>query len=287
MKRLFTLVIPILALGLVLQGCGRRSTTEVVGSDTMVKLTQALAEAYNNDNPEANITVTGGGSGNGIAALINGNADIAQASREMKQEEIENARRNKIDVKEYVVAKDGVSVMVHPDNPVGQLTIDQLADIYTGKITNWKDVGGRDESIVVLSRDKSSGTHVFFLEHVLRKGDQKGTEEFAPSVLMLPTSNAIAGEIKGNTAAIGYVGMGFVEPEKHKTVKIAGEADSTYVEPTVENVLKGSYPIARDLYFYTAGEPKGASKGFIDFVLSDEGQRVVESEEFIPIRPVK
>lgn len=287
MRRFFAIVLLVAGLLLVLQGCARRSRSEQVeikGSDTMVNLGQAWAEAYTRDHPDANISVTGGGSGTGIAALINGDVDIAQASREMKPEEIEQARKKGMDPKEFTVARDGLSVIVNPANPVSRLTIDQLSGIYTGTITNWKQVGGKDEKIVVLSRDRSSGTHVFFLEHVLRKGNAKGTEEFGSSVLMLPSSQAIADEVAGNSAAIGYVGMGYVKPDKQKTIAIAKDSNSPYVEPTVDNVLNGTYPIARGLYFYTPKQPEGPVKSFIDFVLSDEGQKIVQEQEFVPVK---
>ena len=289
MKRLLILLLLPIGIALVAQGCARRrpeATVEIKGSDTMVNLGQAWAEAYANEHPDANITVTGGGSGVGIAALINGDTDIAEASREMTPEELAQARENGMSPQEFTVARDGVSVIVNPVNPVGRLTVDQLSDIYTGKITNWKEVGGRDTKMVVLSRDRSSGTHVFFLEHVVRKGNPKGAEEYASTVLMLPSSRAIADEAAANSNVIGYVGMGYVVKGRQKPIAIAKDANSPYVEPTPENVLNGAYPIARPLYFYTPKEPAGTVKDFIDFVLSDEGQRIVAEQEFVPVRPV-
>lgn len=287
-------MISVFLLGAViaLQGCSRQGQTtsgstnsiQIKGSDTMVNLGQAWSEAYMKKRPDINVSVTGGGSGTGIAALINGSTDIAQASREMKPAEIQQAKQKGLDPQQFVVARDGVSVVVNPSNPVGKLTDAQLSDIYTGKITNWKQIGGKDGKIVVLSRDKSSGTHVFFLEHIVRKGNAKGTEEFAPSVLMMPSSQAIADEVATNPSAIGYIGMGYVKPGKQKTVAVAKDEKSPYVEPTPANVLNSTYPISRALYFYTPKKPNGTVKDFIDFVLSDAGQKIVKAQEFVPVK---
>jgi phosphate transport system substrate-binding protein len=197
------------------------------------------------------------------------------------------ARKNGLSPQEFTVALDGVSVIVSKSNPVKRLTIDQLSGIYTGRITNWREVGGRDGKIVPLSRDKSSGTHDFFLEHVLRRGNSKGTEEYASGVLMLVSSSAIASEVATNKGSIGYVGMGFVDTAKHNTIAVAKNTSSPYIEPTEANVLNKTYPIARPLYFYTPGKPEGEAKSFIDFVLSDEGQRIVKEKEFVPVRALK
>lgn len=293
MKRFLIIAIMLLGVIALFQGCRRSGGSsagtgiQVKGSDTMVNLGQAWAEEYMKKNPDANVSVTGGGSGTGIAALINGNADIIQSSREMTSEELDAARKRGMDPQEFEVARDGLSVIVNPANSVNRLTIAQLSDIYTRKITNWRQLGGRGTEIVVLSRDKSSGTHVFFLEHVLRRGNAKGPEEFANTVLMLPSSQAIADEVASNSDAIGYVGMGYVQAERHKTVNVAKDANSTYVEPTPANVLNNTYPIARPLYVYTTNKPAGAVKAFIDFVLSDEGQKIVQQQEFVPIRTIK
>lgn len=286
--RRFTVGLLALALIIVLaQGCSRSTrsgSVKVKGSDTMVNLAQAWAEAFMKTHQGADISVTGGGSGTGIAALINGDTTIATSSREMEPQEIAQAKQKGLDPQQFTVARDGVSVIVNPANPVSKLTIAQLSDIYTGKVTNWKQVGGPDEKIVVLSRDKSSGTHVFFLEHVLRKGHAKGPEQYAGSILMLPSSQAIADEVANNKAAVGYVGMGYVNKTKHKTVAVAKDPKSPYIEPTVANVLNNTYPIARPLYMYTPNEPTGTAKDFIDFALSPEGQKIVQSQDFVPVK---
>ncbi|HUV04829.1 MAG TPA: phosphate ABC transporter substrate-binding protein [Armatimonadota bacterium] len=282
MRRILAASVLVFVMILALQGCGRRSATEIKGSDTMVILCQAWAEAYTKQHPGANISVTGGGSGVGIAALINGDTDIAAASREMTREELAQARARGMKPQEFIVARDGLSVIVSRANPVSRLTIGQLSDIFTGKITNWKELGGKDRKIVALSRDRSSGTHVFFLERVVRSRNPKA--EYANSVLMLPSSQTIADEVAGNTAAIGYVGMGYVDLKKQKPLPIAKDANSPFVMPTERNVLNGTYPIARRLYFYTPRQPTGTVRGFINFVLSAEGQWIVAEQDFVPVR---
>ncbi len=256
---------------------------QIKGSDTMVNLGQAWAEAFNKKNPGVNVAVTGGGSGTGIAALISGTADIAECSRTMKDKEIQRAQENKIEPKEFIVALDGLAVVVNPANPVSQLTVDQLADIFTGRFTNWKDVGGKSIPIVILSREVNSGTHVYFKEHVLRKGNEKGSEEFSPSALLMPSSQAIADEVSQNPNAIGYYGMGYVSPGQ-KAIAVAKDKDSAYVNPTIENVKNGSYPVSRPLLLYTNCEPGGVIKEFIDFVLSPEGQEIVKKIDFVPVK---
>lgn len=287
MRRFAVIMLALAGIAVLIQGCARPNaggTVQIKGSDTMVNLAQAWAEAYIKDHPDANITVTGGGSGTGIAALINGDTNIATASRAMEPQEIEQAKAKGMNPQEFTVARDGLSVIVNPANPVSKLTIAQLSDIYTGKITNWKLVSGPNEQIVVLSRDKSSGTHVFFLEHIVRKGKAKGPGEFAGSVLMLPSSQSIADEVAGNKATIGYVGMGYVNKTKQKTVAVAKDAKSPYIEPTEANVLNGTYPIARPLYLYTPNAPTGPAKDFIDFVLTPAGQKIVQSQDFVPVK---
>jgi phosphate transport system substrate-binding protein len=279
-------------LALTLAGCpaakSSDSKIQLKGSDTMNGLGNAWAEAWTKMRPEVSIAVTGGGSGTGIAALANGTCDIAQCSRAMKDKEradIEKATGKK--PMEHSVAIDALVVAVNPKNPVASLTFEQLSDIFTGKVTNWKDVGGSDAKIVVVSRDKSSGTHVYFLEHVLRKGNDKGPEEYATSALMLASSQAIVTEVESNEGAIGYYGLGYLDAKKNKALSVAKKTGEKPVLPSAEAALDGSYPIARPLYFYTLGEPAGAVKGFVDFVLSDEGQKIVRKQEFVPLRALK
>lgn len=261
----------------------QENTVQVKGSDTMVNLAQAWAEKDMEENPGDFIAVTGGGSGTGLSSLISGTCDIAMSSRNIKEKEIVLARKKGIDPYEIKVALDGLAVVVHPKNPVSKLTIDQLALIFSGKIKNWKEVSGEDREIVILSREVNSGTHVYFKEHVLRKLDPAGKEEFAPNALMLSSSQAIADEVAQNPSAIGYYGMGYIS-DKQKVVLIAKDEKTEYAAPTIENVVNGKYPISRPLFFYTNGEPKGLVKKLIDFCLSKEGQGIVAKTDFVPVK---
>jgi phosphate transport system substrate-binding protein len=252
------------------------------GSDTLVNLALAWAEAYMAEHPEARISVTGGGTGTGIAAMINGTADIANASREMKQEEIDAAKTNGVAPEEHVVARDAIAVVVHPSNPVDGLTLQQISDIYTRKITNWKQVGGEDRPIVLLSRESNSGTYVYFLEEVIRLG-QESELLFSPDTLLMPSSEGISTEVAQNPNAIGYDGLGYVT-EEQKTLGVATDANSPFVLPSVETVNDGTYPISRDLYMYTAGAPQGRVGDYLDYILG-AGQAVVPTLGFVPLQP--
>lgn len=262
-------------------GSGQR-TIQNKGSDTLVNLALAWAETYHGEHPDVAIAVTGGGSGTGIAALINGTVDIANASREMKENEIEEARANGIEPVEHRVAIDALAVIVNLENPVSQLTIDQLADIFTGRITNWSEVGGEDAPIVLVSRETNSGTHVYFLEEVVRKGDGDSTDIFAPQTLLMPSSVGITSEIQRNPRAIGYDGLGYVT-EHEKMIAVAQDANSPFVLPSVASGSDGSYPIARGLYMYTAGEPTGAIADYLAWIVGPEGQQIVADLGFVPL----
>jgi phosphate transport system substrate-binding protein len=253
------------------------------GSDTLVNLALAWAERYRELHPDIAIAVTGGGSGTGIAALINGTVDIANASRQMKEDEIAAAEANGFDPVEFTVAIDAIAIVVHPDNPVSQLTIDQLAEIFTGRITNWRAVGGNDAPIVLLSRETNSGTHVYFLEEIVRKGSSENTDIFAPQTLLMPSSVGITSEVRRNPNAIGYDGFGYVDPEHEKIIAVAQDADSTYVLPSVASGADGSYPIARGLYMYTAGEPTGVIGEYLNWIMGEEGQAIVAELGFVPL----
>lgn len=280
-------IVLMLVAGLALTlaaGCGgKRRAIQIKGSDTMVNLAQAWAEEFMKENPEINIAVTGGGSGTGIAAMINKSTDIAQSSRNMEQKEIEQAEKNGVEPKAIHVANDGITIIVHPSNPINRITINQLSDIFSGKIKNWKQVGGRDNKIVALSRDRNSGTHVFFLEHVVKLGDKKSKTEFAPGTLMMPSSQAIVEEVAANPSAIGYIGLGYLT-SREKALAVAGKGSSNYVKPSIQTVLGGQYPIARSLFFYTNGKPAGNIKTFVDFVLSPKGQQIVKKMDFVPVK---
>lgn len=252
------------------------------GSDTIVNLALAWAERYQADHPSVRISVTGGGSGTGIAALVNGTVDIANASRKIKEEELQEARTNGIEPVEFVIARDAIAVIVNPGNPVSRLTLQQISDIYSGNYLNWREVGGEDRPIVRLSRETNSGTHVYFLETVLRLGDKENKTLFSMDTLLLPSSEVIIAEVRQNPNAIGYDGLGYV-PDDLKTIAIAKVAGGEYVLPAVGTVNDGSYPISRDLYMYTGGQPGGALLEYLDWILSGEAQRIVEELGFVPI----
>jgi len=252
------------------------------GSDTIVNLALAWAEKYQGENPAVRISVTGGGSGTGIAALVNGTVDIANASRKIKQEEIDEAKSNGVDPVEHIIARDAIAVIVNPENPVSQLTLQQISDIYSGKITNWQGVGGEDRPIVRLSRETNSGTHVYFLETVLRLGSKDDKTLFSTDTLLLPSSEGIIAEVRQNPNAIGYDGLGYV-PDDLKMIAIAKEAGGEYVLPSIPTVNDKSYPIARDLYMYTDGEPTGVVKEYLDWILSSEAQQIVADLGFVPV----
>jgi phosphate transport system substrate-binding protein len=278
----------------VLAGCQRPSgagegasaagtTIQDQGSDTLVNLALAWAEAYHQKVPEVMISVTGGGSGAGLAALVNGTTDIANASRPIKPEEIEQARAKGFTPQELVVARDAIAVLVNPGNPVDELTLVQIADIFSGRISNWKEVGGEDRPIVRLSRETNSGTHVYFLENVLRYGDKDNETLFSTDTLLLPSSEGISAEIRQNPNAIGYDGLGYVTPDL-KVLAVA-EPGMAFILPSVQTVNDGTYPIARDLYMYTAGEPDGALADYLRWILGPEAQALVASLGFVPVEP--
>ena len=261
---------------------GPTQAIENKGSDTLVNLALAWAEAYMKLRPEVRISVTGGGSGTGIAAMINGTVSIANASRAMRPEEIAAARDNGIIPVEFVVARDAIAVVVNPSNPVDGLTFQQISDIYVGRITNWSQVGGQDRPIVLLSRESNSGTYVHFLENVIRLGDKKSDLLFSPDTLLMPSSEGISAEVHRNPNAIGYDGLGYVTPDQ-KVVGVARDANSPYVLPGVDTVNDGSYPISRPLHMYTAGEPKGEIGAYLDWILG-AGQALAPELGFVPLQ---
>jgi phosphate transport system substrate-binding protein len=254
------------------------------GSDTIVNLALAWAEAYQKLNPNVSISVTGGGSGTGIAALINNTVDIANASRPIKAEEREAASANGAEPVEFVIARDAIAVIINHENPIDQLTLEQISAIYSGKILNWSEVGGEDRPIVKLSRETNSGTHVYFLEEVLRLGNKDDKTLFSTDTLLLPSSEGITSEVRDNPNAIGYDGLGYVTPEV-KVIAVKREADSEFVMPSADSVNDGTYPIARDLYMYTAGVPEGIVKSYLDWILTDEAQQIVTELGFVPVNP--
>jgi phosphate transport system substrate-binding protein len=254
------------------------------GSDTIVNLALAWAEKYQAENPDIRISVTGGGSGTGIASLINKTVDIANASRQIKDEEVAEAKSNGVEPVEHIIARDAIAVIVNPKNPISQLTLRQISDIYSGKISNWSEVGGEVRPIVRLSRETNSGTHVYFLETVLRLGIKDDKTLFSMDTLLLPSSEGIVAEVRQNPNAIGYDGLGYV-PKDLKMIAIAKEQGGAYVLPSIATVNDKSYPIARDLYMYTNGEPTGIVKTYLDWILSSEAQQIVADLGFVPALP--
>ncbi len=253
------------------------------GSDTLVNLALAWAEQYHQLHPNVEISVTGGGSGTGIAALINKTVDIANASRQIKPEEIQQAKDNGVNPVEYVVAKDAIAVIVNPENPVNQLTIQQLSDIYSGKINNWNEVGGENRVIVRLSRETNSGTHVFFLENVIRLGDPKNKTLFSTDTLLLPSSEGITSETRDNPNVIGYDGLGYVTPDV-KVIAVGRNITGPFVMPSAVSVNNEQYPIARDLYMYTNGQPVGAGLDYINWIMTPDAQTIVTQLGFVPLK---
>ncbi len=253
---------------------------QVKGSDTLVNAEQKVAEEFMKEYPHIFVAVTGGGSGVGIASLISKTCDVATASREMKPKEIELAQKRGVFPKEFIVAHDGVAVIVNNSNPVGKLTIEDLHRIFTGKATNWKEFGGKDIPIVTLSREVSSGTHLYFKEEVVQLGKKDNSEEFSSQTLLLTSSQAIVEEVAANESAIGYLGMGYVS-DRTKPLLVAKGGE--FYPPDVNNVIKKTYPLSRPLYFYTNGQPQGITKLFIDFTLSPKGQQQFVETGFVPI----
>jgi phosphate transport system substrate-binding protein len=242
---------------------------KVDGSTTVLPIMQKVVEAYMKAHPDVKISVSGGGSGNGIKALIDGATDIAMASRAMEAKEIDLAKTKNIAPNQIVCAIDAIVPVVHPSNKLTDITLAQLKDLYTGKTTSWKDLGG-EGPVVVISRDTSSGTYETWEGLVMKK------ERVFPGALMQASSGAVVQAVSKNKNAIGYVGIGYLDAST-KGLKVEG------IEPTAENAKSKKFPISRDLYLYTNGAPAGAVKGLVDFILSAEGQKLVKEAGFVPL----
>jgi phosphate transport system substrate-binding protein len=290
----------VLTLSVVVTGCGGDGGTtqttgptdtlsgniDVSGSNTVTPISSQWAEDFMKLHQNVNITVSGPGSGAGIAALINKTTDVCQSSRPIKTTEIAQAKANGVNPVETKVALDALSVVVHPSNTVTTLSIQQLSDIYSGKTTNWKDVGGKDAPIVVLSRDTNSGTYAYFLEEVVQlvlAGKQDKTKQYAPSVQLLPSTEVGITQVAQNQNAIFYSGLGYLTSSV-KTLTVKKTAADPAVAPSVATAKDGSYPISRFLYYYTNGEPAGVVKAFIEYALSATGQKTVETLGFVALK---
>ncbi len=286
----------VVCLGLI-PGCGNRggtpgasggprTTIQNKGSDTMVNVAQAWAEEYKDVRPDVDVEVSGGGSGVGIAALIKGSVDIANASRNMKPQEMEQARQNTgKEPVEFIVGYDALAVFVHKDNPLNEISFAQLAGIYSesGRITKWSELGVRipntsHDEIVRISRQSSSGTYEFFREKVLNKKD------FKLGSLDMNGSKEVVELISGTPTAIGYSGMGYATAGV-KMLKISKEPGAPAVEPNAQTTLSKEYPIARSLQVYTLGQPNGPVKAYIDWIMGEHGQRVLQESGYVPLAP--
>lgn len=253
---------------------------DIRGSDTMVNLGQQWAEAFMAQRPDVQIAVTGGGSGTGIAQLINNNTDLAQASRPMKPEEFEQARQHGVEVYEFIVGQDGVVIAVHQDNPIEKLTVTQLKDIFTGKISDWSELGWAEGGpISIHSRDSSSGTHAFVVETVM------DGEDWAPGTRFASGSAAINEALRTDIAGIGYFGVGYVEGTKAVSISVDGE--NYYSALDEEHVNNGLYPLARPLFFYTNGAPSGVLLDYLEWVLGEEGQTLLEEIGFFRVNQLQ
>jgi phosphate transport system substrate-binding protein len=251
----------------------------IKGSDTMVHLVSAWAEDFMKAHPEVEISVTGGGSGTGIAALINGTTDICASSRTIKQEEIDLGRQKGVNSDETKVALDGIAVIVNPSNPISTLTMEQVRKIYTGEYGNWSQVGGPRQDFIILSRESSSGTYVFFQEHVLEKKD------YTPRARLMPATSAIIQTVSADKSSIGYVGLGYaLEAQgKVKMLRIKANDAAKAVMPSESAVKSGEYSISRPLFLYTNGAPTGTVKEFVDFCLGRQGQDIVRQAGYVTI----
>jgi len=274
------------------EGDVSKTVISVKGSDTMVNLAQKWAEVYMQNNPNVSIQVTGGGSGTGVAALLNGTLDLANSSRELKDSELETAKQKGVAPVVYEVALDGIAVIVHPDNQIDNLTVKQVSDIFSGKITNWKQLGGPDMIITLYGRENSSGTYEFFKDHVLGKDESGKQIDYATSTQVLQGTAALGEAIARDVKGIGYGGVGYFALRNDvKILHIKKDETSPAVSPSEKGkvnynaIWSGDYSISRYLYCFTNGQATGELKTYIDFILSPEGQKLVESMEYIPLPP--
>lgn len=298
-NRLGYLFILVAIIPMLIIGCKKRTdqveqtVITVKGSDTMVNLSQKWAEEYMKLHPDVSIQVTGGGSGTGVASLLNKTTEIANSSRELKSAEIETAKSKGVTPFTYQVALDGIAVIVHPKSKVDNLTVRQVSDIFAGKIKNWKEVGGADMPITLYGRENSSGTYEFFKDHVLGKVDGKQVD-YSPSTQVLQGTAALGEAVARDVKAIGYGGVGyFAERNDVKILHIKKDENSPAISPSENNkvnyeaIWSGDYSISRYLYCFTNGEATGKVKEFMDFIVSQEGQNVVKTMEYIPLPPKK
>ncbi|MHB1275389.1 MAG: PstS family phosphate ABC transporter substrate-binding protein [Candidatus Humimicrobiaceae bacterium] len=260
-------------------------TLVLTGSTTLLEVAQKWAEEFMKANG-GKITVNGGGSGEGIAAILNGTTDLANASRSIKKEEMDKGTAAGLDIKEFTVLYDGICVVTSKNISVKELTTDQLADIYMGKITNWKEVGGPDANIVAAARDTSSGTGEFFLEEIIQKGKKEKENDYSPNCLRLQSNGDVVNQVANNDNTIGYIGIGYLKDAGDTVNTVAvKKGDKDAVMPTVKSVADKSYPISRALYIYgNAKKMSAIAQAFIDFVLSSDGQAIGEEAGFVKVK---
>ncbi len=251
------------------------------GSDTLLQVAQALAEAYKKQKPNLPISVTGGGSGTGFQACEDGTCDIADASRKIKDEEVKACKAKGIEVVENLVGYDGIAVIVNKNNPIEKLTIDQVSDLYVGTITDWKTFGGKGE-VVLLSRDSSSGTFQYFKEEIIQKGDSKSKRDYAATAQRLPSTTQIRDQVAATENAIGYIGMGYIN-DSVKVVPIVDKHGKA-IKPTLETVRSKTYPISRPLFMYTRKDTSPDVVAYLAWITGPEGQAIVQKEGFVPVK---
>ena len=249
---------------------------KIKGSDTMLPLSQKESESFMKANPSQTVTVTGGGSGVGISALLEGTTDLAQSSRKIKFDEKQKLQEGGKNVKEVIAAYDALAIVVHPSNKVQNLTREQLEGIFTGKIKNWKDVGGEDLQIIPYSRETSSGTYEFFKESVLKN------KNYMSGIMSMPATGAIVQSISQTKGAIGYIGLAYLNKDV-KTIHVSYDKGKTFVEPSVANAKNATYPVVRPLFYYYVTSAESKVKPFIDYVLSATGQKIVSEIGFITV----
>jgi phosphate transport system substrate-binding protein len=288
--RSFLALAIVAAAGLTTAGCKKKqaeATTAIqnIGSDTMVNLAQAWAEEYAKVAPEVSVEVSGGGSGVGVAALINGTAEIANSSRKLEPKELEDARKSGKDPKEFMVGYDGLAIYVHKDNPLETISMEELAEIYKegGKINKWSDLGvtklpgAKSDDIIRVSRQNNSGTYAYFRETVVGK-----KSDFKPGSMDMNGSKDVVELVSKTPGAIGYSGLGYATAEV-KIVKVSPKKGDPAIAPSIATVLDKTYPISRPMFMYTPGEPSPAAKKYLDWIHSEAGQKIVESTGYVPL----
>ncbi len=287
-----TMILAVATVG-ILAGCRQQQprpaqgsvpnklTIQQIGSTTLLPLAEKWREGFNNKYPQVKLAVSGGGSSPGLRALINGTAQIANASRPIAKKEKQQAAQAGIEPVEHIVAYDGMAVIVHPSNPVGELSIEQLSDIFSGKTTNWRQMGGPDREILIINRDSSSGTYEAFKKIVVQMNGTASERDYAAATLAMQSNQIVVETVAASKPAIGYCGLGYLQASV-KALKIAATDGAEAAEPTVANVKNESYPISRALYMYTNGQPTGAVADYIEYV-KGPGQKFVEELGFVGI----